>query len=95
MPRIGYQAGSDRSEWYTIERLLRKYASIYGIKIFVYVLSFICVWYLCGEKKLENISCNFCVQVLLPKAIVLRRSIQRFSQVATGIFLNYNKVYAV
>ncbi|KAF4402339.1 hypothetical protein G4B88_003260, partial [Cannabis sativa] len=36
MPRIGYQAGSDRSEWYTIERLLRKYASIYGIKIFVY-----------------------------------------------------------
>ena len=37
MPRIGYQAGSDRSEWYTIERLLRKYASIYGVKIFVYV----------------------------------------------------------
>ncbi|KAL5571641.1 hypothetical protein UlMin_021238 [Ulmus minor] len=36
MPRIGYQGGSDRSEWYTIERLLRKYASIYGIKIFVY-----------------------------------------------------------
>lgn len=36
MPRIGYQAGSDRSEWYTIERLLRKYASIYGIKFFVY-----------------------------------------------------------
>ncbi|PON61206.1 SNF2 domain-containing protein / helicase domain-containing protein [Parasponia andersonii] len=36
MPRIGYQVGSDRSEWYTIERLLRKYASIYGIKIFVY-----------------------------------------------------------
>ncbi|KAF7844920.1 putative helicase CHR10 isoform X1 [Senna tora] len=35
MPRIGYQDGSDRSEWYTIERLLRKYASIYGIKIFV------------------------------------------------------------
>ncbi|KAL5571832.1 hypothetical protein UlMin_021429 [Ulmus minor] len=36
MPRIGYQGGSNRSEWYTIERLLRKYASIYGIKIFVY-----------------------------------------------------------
>ncbi|XP_057981488.1 probable helicase CHR10 isoform X2 [Malania oleifera] len=36
MPRIGYQEGSDRSEWYTIERLLRKYASLYGIKIFVY-----------------------------------------------------------
>ena len=33
MPRIGYQ---DRSEWYTVERLLRKYASLYGIKIFVY-----------------------------------------------------------
>lgn len=33
MPRIGYQ---DRSEWYTMERLLRKYASLYGIKIFVY-----------------------------------------------------------
>ena len=37
MPRIGYQDGSDRSDWYTVERLLRKYASIYGIKIFVYV----------------------------------------------------------
>ncbi|KAI0520640.1 hypothetical protein KFK09_008118 [Dendrobium nobile] len=36
MPRIGYQVGSQRSEWYTIERLLRKYASIYGISIFVY-----------------------------------------------------------
>ncbi|XP_061367078.1 probable helicase CHR10 [Gastrolobium bilobum] len=36
MPRIGYQDGSDRSEWYTIERLLRKYASIYNINIFVY-----------------------------------------------------------
>ncbi|KAG7025346.1 putative helicase CHR10, partial [Cucurbita argyrosperma subsp. argyrosperma] len=33
MPRIGYQDGSDRSEWYTVERLLRKYASIYSIKI--------------------------------------------------------------
>jgi hypothetical protein len=37
MPRIGYQDGSDRSDWYTVERLLRKYASIYGIKVFVYV----------------------------------------------------------
>ncbi|XP_023515240.1 probable helicase CHR10 isoform X1 [Cucurbita pepo subsp. pepo] len=36
MPRIGYQDGSDRSEWYTVERLLRKYASIYSIKIHVY-----------------------------------------------------------
>ncbi|KAK7256487.1 hypothetical protein RIF29_29938 [Crotalaria pallida] len=36
MPRIGYQDGSDRSEWYTVERLLRKYASLYNIKIFVY-----------------------------------------------------------
>ncbi|KAK9273105.1 hypothetical protein L1049_017912 [Liquidambar formosana] len=36
MPRIGYQDGSDRSEWYTVERLLRKYASMYRIKIFVY-----------------------------------------------------------
>ncbi|PKU66041.1 putative chromatin-remodeling complex ATPase chain [Dendrobium catenatum] len=36
MPRIGYQDGSQRSEWYTIERLLRKYASIFGISIFVY-----------------------------------------------------------
>ncbi|KAM7512146.1 hypothetical protein LguiB_011021 [Lonicera macranthoides] len=36
MPRIGYQDGSDRSEWYTVERLLRKYAAIYGINIFVY-----------------------------------------------------------
>lgn len=37
MPRIGYQDGSDRSEWYAVERLLRKYASIYNIKIYVYV----------------------------------------------------------
>eukprot|EP00268_Persea_americana_P027612 TRINITY_DN26957_c0_g1_i14.p1 TRINITY_DN26957_c0_g1~~TRINITY_DN26957_c0_g1_i14.p1 ORF type:complete len:570 (+),score=115.24 TRINITY_DN26957_c0_g1_i14:559-2268(+) len=36
MPRIGYQDGTDRSEWYTVERLLRKYASIYSIKISVY-----------------------------------------------------------
>ncbi|CAK9146218.1 unnamed protein product [Ilex paraguariensis] len=36
MPRIGYQDGSDRSEWYTVERLLRKYAAIYGINVFVY-----------------------------------------------------------
>ncbi|VFQ75789.1 unnamed protein product [Cuscuta campestris] len=36
MPRIGYQDGTDRSEWYTIERLLRKYAAIFSIKIFVY-----------------------------------------------------------
>ncbi|CAH9112666.1 unnamed protein product [Cuscuta epithymum] len=36
MPRIGYQGGIDRSEWYTIERLLRKYAAIFGIKFYVY-----------------------------------------------------------
>uniref|UniRef100_A0A7N0UQS7 Helicase CHR10 n=1 Tax=Kalanchoe fedtschenkoi TaxID=63787 RepID=A0A7N0UQS7_KALFE len=36
MPRIGYQDGSDRSVWYSVERLLRKYASMYGIKIYVY-----------------------------------------------------------
>ncbi|KAI3693875.1 hypothetical protein L1987_76830 [Smallanthus sonchifolius] len=36
MPRIGYQNGSDRSEWYSFERLLRKYAALYGIKIYVY-----------------------------------------------------------
>lgn len=36
MPRIGYQDGSDRSVWYTVERLLRKYACMYGIKIFLY-----------------------------------------------------------
>ncbi|CAM8987356.1 unnamed protein product [Rhodiola kirilowii] len=35
MPRIGYQDGSDRSVWYTVERMLRKYASMYGIKIYV------------------------------------------------------------
>lgn len=41
MPRIGYLDGSGHSQWYTVERLLRKYASIYGIKIFVYAsLSF-------------------------------------------------------
>ncbi|KAL6649005.1 hypothetical protein ACP70R_013229 [Stipagrostis hirtigluma subsp. patula] len=36
MPRIVYQGGSQRSEWYTIERLLRKYSSLHGIDIFVY-----------------------------------------------------------
>ncbi|XP_062206337.1 LOW QUALITY PROTEIN: probable helicase CHR10 [Phragmites australis] len=36
MPRIGYQGGSQRSEWYTIERLLRKHSSLHGINIFVY-----------------------------------------------------------
>ncbi|BFG21473.1 hypothetical protein CerSpe_077470 [Prunus speciosa] len=36
MPRIGYQDGSDRAEWYTVERLLRKYASLYRLKIHVY-----------------------------------------------------------
>ncbi|CAH8330357.1 unnamed protein product [Eruca vesicaria subsp. sativa] len=35
MPRIGYQDGSDRSQWYTVERLLRKYSSIFSVKIFV------------------------------------------------------------
>ncbi|XP_010506437.1 PREDICTED: probable helicase CHR10 [Camelina sativa] len=36
MPRIGYQDGSERSQWYTVERLLRKYSSIFAVKIFVY-----------------------------------------------------------
>ncbi|CAI0438785.1 unnamed protein product [Linum tenue] len=36
MPRIGYQDGSDRSQWYTVERLLRKYASAYGVNVYVY-----------------------------------------------------------
>ncbi|CAK7347819.1 unnamed protein product [Dovyalis caffra] len=35
MPRIGYQDGTDRSQWYTVERLLRKYASFFGIKIYL------------------------------------------------------------
>lgn len=36
MPRIGYQDASDRSEWYTVERLLWKYAAVCGTNIFVY-----------------------------------------------------------
>lgn len=36
MPRIGYQDASDRSEWYAVERILRKHAVMYGIKIYVY-----------------------------------------------------------
>lgn len=36
MPRVGYQDGSDRAVWYSTERLLRKYASLYGIQIYVY-----------------------------------------------------------
>ncbi|XP_057808391.1 probable helicase CHR10 isoform X3 [Salvia miltiorrhiza] len=35
MPRVNYQHGTDRSEWYTVERLLRKYAAMYGINIYV------------------------------------------------------------
>ncbi|XP_074323523.1 putative helicase CHR10 isoform X1 [Apium graveolens] len=36
MPRIGYQNASDRSEWYAVERILRKHAAMYGVKIYVY-----------------------------------------------------------
>ncbi|KAL1802765.1 hypothetical protein ACET3Z_031412 [Daucus carota] len=36
MPRIGYQDASDRSEWYAVERMLRKHAALYGVKIYVY-----------------------------------------------------------
>lgn len=36
MPRIGYQGASDRSEWYAVERILRKHAAMYGVKIYVY-----------------------------------------------------------
>ncbi|XP_031398610.1 probable helicase CHR10 isoform X3 [Punica granatum] len=36
MPRIGYRDESNHSEWYAVERLLRKYAAIYGIKIYIY-----------------------------------------------------------
>ncbi|KAL6499433.1 putative helicase chr10 [Orobanche hederae] len=35
MPRINYQGSTDRSEWYTVERLLRKYAAMYGINVYV------------------------------------------------------------
>lgn len=35
MPRINYQHGTDHSEWYTVERLIRKYAAMYGIRIYV------------------------------------------------------------
>uniref|UniRef100_A0A0A9EN59 Uncharacterized protein n=1 Tax=Arundo donax TaxID=35708 RepID=A0A0A9EN59_ARUDO len=37
MPRIGYQGGSQRSEWYTIERLLRKYSSLHGINMQIFL----------------------------------------------------------
>lgn len=36
MPRIGYQDASDRSEWYAVERILRKHAAMYCVKIYVY-----------------------------------------------------------
>lgn len=36
MPRVGYQDGSDRAIWYSTERLLRKYASIFGVRTYVY-----------------------------------------------------------
>ncbi|XP_078155806.1 SNF2 domain-containing protein / helicase domain-containing protein isoform X1 [Carex rostrata] len=39
MPRIGYQDGSQRSVWYIIERLLKKYASLHSINIYVYYYS--------------------------------------------------------
>ncbi|KAL6569317.1 putative helicase chr10 [Orobanche minor] len=37
MPRINYQGSTDRSEWYTVERLLRKYAAMYGINVYVII----------------------------------------------------------
>ncbi|KAJ6879083.1 chromodomain-helicase-DNA-binding protein 1-like isoform X1 [Populus alba x Populus x berolinensis] len=47
MPRIGYQDGTDRSQWYTVERLLRKYASVFGIKIYVLLSTIILRLVLC------------------------------------------------
>ncbi|KAK6285438.1 hypothetical protein POUND7_011617 [Theobroma cacao] len=47
MPRIGYQDGSDRSQWYTVERLLRKYASIYGVLLPSMILMLKEFWCLC------------------------------------------------
>ncbi|KAH9300516.1 hypothetical protein KI387_012099, partial [Taxus chinensis] len=35
MPRIGFRSGDKRTEWYVVERLLHKYAAIYGVKIYV------------------------------------------------------------
>uniref|UniRef100_A0A9I9DRE4 Helicase CHR10 n=1 Tax=Cucumis melo TaxID=3656 RepID=A0A9I9DRE4_CUCME len=60
MPRIGYQDGSDRSEWYTVERLLRKYASIYNVKVYVYVFSLL--------RFSHNVVVS--ADVLLPKDIL-------------------------
>ncbi|XP_078448119.1 SNF2 domain-containing protein / helicase domain-containing protein isoform X1 [Wolffia australiana] len=36
MPRISDQVGPQRADWYAVDRLLRKYAAIHSIKIFVY-----------------------------------------------------------
>ncbi|URE01395.1 Class II histone deacetylase complex subunits 2 and 3 [Musa troglodytarum] len=57
MPRIDYQDGSQRSEWYTVERLLRKYASIYGITIYVLLSSSI-------QRAIRADLFKFCYHVL-------------------------------
>ena len=67
MPRIGYEAGSDRSEWYTIERLLRKYASIYGITAYVYVSLLSILGAYMGSEKTDFLRT---FQVLLPKVMM-------------------------
>lgn len=36
MPRIGCRSREGHKEWYTVERLLHKYATTYGVKIYVY-----------------------------------------------------------
>lgn len=36
MPRISCRSGEGHKEWYTVERLLHKYAATYGVKIYVY-----------------------------------------------------------
>jgi hypothetical protein len=61
MPRIGYQDGSDQSEWYTVERLLRKYAALYGIKIYVYAsLSYFFLFspYVCSNLQAAMQICD-------------------------------------
>jgi hypothetical protein len=63
MPRIGYQDGTDRSQWYTVERLVRKYASVFGIKIYVYDLS---------HTDLYPPRCFLCVPAILCHLISLQ-----------------------
>lgn len=39
VPRIGARGAQEKNEWYSVERLLRKYATSYDVPFYVYATS--------------------------------------------------------